>query len=119
MPFQIDLNTINHSRPIPSDTPLPGGAILNEICVQDYFITLPGDADTAYRASTVANVLSTLISGQDAVRISDSQKPLRQWLLDTHIARYGLGLNPRLLVLDDLETARATLDILRHPEEVD
>ena len=119
MSFQINLNTVNHSRPVASDTPLPGGAVLNEICGQDYFITLPGDADTAYRASAAAGILSALIDGKASVRISDNQRSFRQWLLDTHIARPCSGSCPQTLVLDDLKTARAVLDILRHPEEVD
>lgn len=111
----INLDSLNHSQPVETNTPLPGDAILQEICVQGYYVTLTPGSNIVYKAEHIANILCQLLNGNV---VQNCATGLRRWLLKSRLARAtnnaGLELDP-----ENEAQALATLDMLQHPENYD
>lgn len=113
---KIDLKTVNHSRPVKLDAPIPGGASVQEICVSSHYLVLDSAPDTAYPAETVAAVLGNLLSGNVA-RAFDPD--FRGWLLRSGAAKKLCPDKDSGLVLGDRDAANRMLGILSEPEKYD
>lgn len=113
--WKLNLDTVNHSVPVPSDTPLPSGATLQEICIQDYYISLVPDSNLVYHARTIANMLENLLTG-NTLRILDDG--LRNWFIKSGLGR-SLYAGETAVILDDKNAVHAVIDILKHPENYD
>lgn len=113
--WRLNLDNVNHSKPVPSDTPLPAGATLQEICIQDYYVALVPGSNLVYHARTIATMLESLLAG-NTLRILDDG--LRNWFIKSGLGR-SLYAGETAVILDDKSAVHAVIDILKHPENYD